>query len=215
VELKEVAIRAARADDAPTAGALLYLSGPGPSEAMWGGPAKNAVRVWRELFSIPRHVYSYSHALVAETDGQVVGLLLGLGEPSFAEAQRAMGKEIRFRWFSIMRIRHLLGLLLAIADMAGTFEPLLPEDYTVQALSVLPQARRRGIATALMERAEGEARSMGMKRMVLDVVVDNAGARRFYEHLGFQELRTTTDPRFCRRFGVSGSIRMAKEIAPG
>jgi GNAT superfamily N-acetyltransferase len=212
MELRQVAVRAARPEDAPAAGPLLYVCGPAPSEAMWGSPPENAIRVWRELFSIPRHICSYSHALVAGRDSQVAGLLLGLDAPSFGEAQRAMGREIRFRWFRIMRLRHLPGLLCAIADMARTFEPLSDEDYCIQALAVLPEERRQGIATQLMKRAADVARSKGMERLVLDVVVDNSGARRLYEHVGFREVKRTADPRFCRRFGVSGSIRMAKQL---
>ena len=78
MDSRGVIVRPARPEDAPQAAYLMYLSGPGPSETIWGGPASNAIRVWRELFPIPNHMYSYSHALVAEWDGQVVGLLLGL-----------------------------------------------------------------------------------------------------------------------------------------
>jgi ribosomal protein S18 acetylase RimI-like enzyme len=206
-------IRPARPEDAPQAAYLMYLSGPGPSETIWGGPASNAIRVWRELFPIPNHMYSYSHAIVAEQNEQVVGLLLGLDPKTWEMAQRAMGSEIRFKWLKIIRLRHLPRLIGAIINMARTFEPLSDEDYTIQALAVLPEAHRQGIATRLMESAADQARSKGLKRIVLDVLIDNEGARRFYEHVGFQEVKRITDPRFCRWFGVEGSIRMAKEIA--
>ena len=38
------------------------------------------------------------------------------------------------------------------------------------------------------------------------------GARQFYERMGFRAVKTVTDPRFCRRFGVRGSIRMVKYV---
>jgi ribosomal protein S18 acetylase RimI-like enzyme len=169
--------------------------------------------VWRELFSIPRHIYSHSHALVAERDGQVVGLLLGLDPKTWEVAQRAMGSEIRFKWLKIIRPWHFPRLIGAIINMASMFEPLSDEDYTIQALATLPAARRQGVATQLMESAVDQARSNGLKRIVLDVLIENKDARRFYERLGFREVKRITDPRFCRWFGVQGSICMAKEIA--
>lgn len=220
METQWITIRPARPEDAPQAGYLMYLSGPDPSEAIWGGPASNAIRVWRELFPIPKHMYSYSHAFVAERNGQdseisraVVGLLLGLDPETWEMAQRAMGSEIRSKWLKIIRPWHFPRLIGAIINMARTFEPLSDEDYTIQALAVLPEARRQGIATQLMESAADQARSKGLKRIVLDVLIENEGARRFYEHMGFREVKRITDPRFCRWFGVQGSIRMAKDIA--
>jgi ribosomal protein S18 acetylase RimI-like enzyme len=213
METQWITIRPARPEDAPQAGYLMYLSGPDPSEAIWGGPASNAIRVWRELFSIPNHMYSYSYALVAERNNRVVGLLLGLDPKSWEMAQRAMGSDIRFKWFKIIRPWHFPHLIGAIINMARTFEPLSDEDYTIQALAVLPEARRQGIATRLMESAADQARSKGLKRIVLDVLVENEDAHRFYERVGFREVKRITDPRFCRWFGVQGSIRMAKDIA--
>jgi ribosomal protein S18 acetylase RimI-like enzyme len=213
-------IRPAEPEDAEQAGYLMYLSGPGPSETIWGGPASNAIRVWRMLFSIPHHMYSHSHALVAERNGQdfdhsraIVGLLLGLDPSSWETAQRAMGSEIRFKWLKIIRLWHFPRLIGAIINMARTFEPLSDEGYTIQALAVLPEARRQGIATQLIESAADQARSKGLKRIVLDVLIENQGARQFYERVGFREVKRITDPRFCRWFGVQGSIRMAKDIA--
>jgi ribosomal protein S18 acetylase RimI-like enzyme len=210
---KGIVVRPAAPEDAEQAAHLIYLSGPAPSETIWGGPATNAIRVWRELFAIPSHLYSYSHALLAQSDGQVVGLLLGLDRQTWEVAQRAMGSEIRFKWFKIVRPWHFPRLIGAIINMASTFEPLSDEDYSIQALAVLPRARRQGIATRLMEHAADQAWSKGLKRVVLDVLIDNEGARRFYEHVGFRELKRITDPRFCRWFGVQGSIRMARDIA--
>ncbi|MBN1978119.1 MAG: GNAT family N-acetyltransferase [Anaerolineae bacterium] len=213
MDAKEAIVRPARPEDALQAGYLMYLSGPGPSETIWGGPASNAIRVWRELFPIPKHMYSYSHALVADWNSRVVGLLLGLDPKSCEMAQRAMGSAIRFKWFKIIRLWHFPYLIGAIINMARTFEPLSDEDYSIQALAVLPEARRQGIATRLMESAADQARSKGLKRVVLDVLIDNEDARRFYERVGFREVKRITDPRFCRWFGVQGSIRMAKDIA--
>ena len=209
---EKITIRPARPEDAPQASYLMYLSGPEFAETIFGGPESNTIRVLRELFPIPNHLYSYTHTFVAEREGRVVGLFLGFDKGRWEVAQRAMGREIGLRWFKIIRPCHLPRMILAIIDLARTFEPLSDEDYLIEMLAVLPEMRRQGIATQLMEFAADQARSKGLRRLVLDVLAENEVARRFYEHVGFQAVKTVTDPRFCRRFGVQGAIRMVKLV---
>ncbi|MEE4279577.1 MAG: GNAT family N-acetyltransferase [Halieaceae bacterium] len=52
-------------------------------------------------------------------------------------------------------------------------------------LVVLPAARRRGCAAALMHSAEGLLRENGVRRLLLEVRPSNGPARRFYECCGF------------------------------
>jgi ribosomal protein S18 acetylase RimI-like enzyme len=54
-------------------------------------------------------------------------------------------------------------------------------------ISVIERYRGRGVGQALMVAAEHDARSRGARRIVLDVLAANAGARRFYERLGYRE----------------------------
>ena len=61
----------------------------------------------------------------------------------------------------------------------------LPE---IQDVFVLPERRRRGIATRLTEAAEDEARQRGWDRISLSVSRDqNAAAGRLYRQLGYVE----------------------------
>jgi ribosomal-protein-alanine N-acetyltransferase len=53
-------------------------------------------------------------------------------------------------------------------------------------LDVLPEARRRGIGTALMDALHRELDRLGTKAVVLEVSTENSGAQRFYERLGYQ-----------------------------
>jgi GNAT superfamily N-acetyltransferase len=75
----------------------------------------------------------------------------------------------------------------------------LPE---IQDVFVLPEQRRRGIATELTCAAEAEARSRGWDRISLSVSEDgNPHARRLYEKLGY--LDAGTEP-----VRVSGEIML-------
>jgi len=60
--------------------------------------------------------------------------------------------------------------------------PAVPE---LNGLDVLPQARRRGIGTALLLSAESLARSRGCRAVGLGVGVDNPEAERIYRRLGY------------------------------
>src|SRR6266436_9439203 len=52
-------------------------------------------------------------------------------------------------------------------------------------LFVVPEARRRGIARALMSRAQAFARESRAKGLVLETAVDNHAAQALYESLGW------------------------------
>ena len=59
------------------------------------------------------------------------------------------------------------------------------DEAEIITIAVAPQARRRGIGTALIEAATREAASRGAARLFLEVAEDNFPARRLYDELGF------------------------------
>ncbi len=76
--------------------------------------------------------------------------------------------------------------LVAIADgeLLGTCRILIVGTTAqVSRLAVRASVRRRGIATALLEAAEGEALAAGVRRLVLHA---QTYARRLYEHAGYR-----------------------------
>ena len=66
------------------------------------------------------------------------------------------------------------------------FNPFRARIY-VHNISVAPDARRRGVATALMRYVERRAASEGINEIALDTWVANLDARRLFEALGFVE----------------------------
>ncbi len=69
----------------------------------------------------------------------------------------------------------------------GTADFVLTGDYAeICNLAVLPAFRRRGVATALMTRAEEIAKEEGGASITLEVSEQNTQARAFYAALGFQ-----------------------------
>lgn len=52
-------------------------------------------------------------------------------------------------------------------------------------LDVAPAERRRGLAARMMHEIESQARAAGCAAMALHVSVENSGAVRFYERMGY------------------------------
>jgi ribosomal protein S18 acetylase RimI-like enzyme len=69
---------------------------------------------------------------------------------------------------------------------AGRDEPLL------DSLHVLPDARGRGVGSALLARVADEVERRGARTMVVEVVEENVRTRRLYERLGARYV--TTEP---------------------
>lgn len=57
-------------------------------------------------------------------------------------------------------------------------------------LDILPEARRHGLASRLMEEAEERIRKRGCTEMYLETAVNNQAAIKLYLKLGYQILRT-------------------------
>jgi GNAT superfamily N-acetyltransferase len=63
----------------------------------------------------------------------------------------------------------------------------LPGVPTLVHLEVVGPLQRRGIGTALVRAGEDVARRLGHDRVALGVGLDNPGARRLYERLGYTD----------------------------
>ena len=66
--------------------------------------------------------------------------------------------------------------------------PLASDEAHVRLLAVAPEARRRGVATALMEHCVETARREGKARLTLNTSAHNLGAQSFYEAIGFRRV---------------------------
>jgi ribosomal protein S18 acetylase RimI-like enzyme len=64
--------------------------------------------------------------------------------------------------------------------------PLEPDQAHVRMLGVHPDARRRGVARALMDALLQEARRAGKRRVTLETAESMAAAQRLYESMGFR-----------------------------
>jgi len=96
---------------------------------------------------------------------------------------------------------------LALARRAGSRLGRLTDLY------VVPSARDRGIASALMLEAVTQLRALGLEYVELEVLASNAAARVIYERWGFHESELTLvaplealDQRLAPKQGVSSGV---------
>ncbi len=64
----------------------------------------------------------------------------------------------------------------------------IADEGHVQTVGVVPEARRQGVARALLDQAASEGRRRGVTAWLLEVRVDNSSARALYENLGYAEV---------------------------
>src|SRR5205823_5472178 len=63
------------------------------------------------------------------------------------------------------------------------------EDAWIGGVGVVPAARRSGVGEALMRAVHEQARGRGIRRVWLEVIVENTGAFALYEKLGYRTVR--------------------------
>jgi len=211
-EGRRIVIRPAKPLDAPTVSRLMYYSDPKLALYLFAEPEGVVVRVLHDLFQVPNHVFSYTQAFVAEYNGKVVGSIFGFCGRRRKSLGFAMIYKIGFRWFKIVRFRRVPHMIRALIDFGRVYLPVSDEDYYLYFLAVMPRFRGQGIGRQLMKFAEFQARSRGLRRIVLDVEIDNKRARHLYERLGYRVSEVVTDLEFYRRSGIKGAIRMVKTI---
>lgn len=97
--------------------------------------------------------------------------VLGGPESSIAVAEIERGVS-GFIWFHLVKLPDRL------------FERASRHLYII-AISVAPDARRRGVGSALVQHAKAIALAEGADEILLDMYPANSSARRFYRHCGF------------------------------
>ena len=75
-----------------------------------------------------------------------------------------------------------------VAVACGGLRPLDGGGAEVKRLYVAPQARGRGVSTAVLRAIEDEARGMGLTRLVLETGSAQPDAMRFYEREGYTRI---------------------------
>lgn len=80
------------------------------------------------------------------------------------------------------------GMILEVKADGFVLIQVASDQAEILTLAVRPAARRKGVATALVETAARRAALVGAGRLFLEVAEDNLAARALYARLGFESV---------------------------
>jgi GNAT superfamily N-acetyltransferase len=192
-----VAVRPARRED-PAAG-LVYDAAPHAYNAV-AGSEREARGALEQLWRTPGHSASFEHALVAEIDGKVVGVLIGFAARERYRLHLALLRK-GLRYASMRRWPLLFASLLHL--IAATPRPPR-RAYYVGTIAIARRARRRDVASTLGYHAELVAQRSGFPVIAAHTGSRHRPARSALERYG---LRAVKDRRW-------GYVLYAKPVAP-
>lgn len=137
-------------------------------------PVTKVNAVFAEAFKVAAFRYSYAHTIVAEEDGEVLGICVGY--PAAAEEHI----DDAFAPFLPQ---------VGITDGRELFpdHESFPGEWYLDLLAVKETAQHRGIGTRLMETAFALQKQAGERYVGLCCDLDNPGALALYTRMGFKE----------------------------
>ncbi len=203
-------IRPAQIEDAPTAAELIQETMEGYGDVMLGLDKRDrAVKTIAGFFKKANNRFSYRLTCLAEVDGRTAGLLLAFpGRDTFR-----LVLPMSWQILSFYNPWELLRLAVR-APLAADGEETRPDEFYVSHLAVLPEFRRQGVGRALLDHADGLARSAGLAKCSLCVDIDNPHAQQLYLSQGYQVAKTVNTPWLKNRLHTRGYQRMIKPLGP-
>lgn len=165
-----VRIQRARQEDSRTLAHLFRLSSGGLADYVWrrsARPGEDILDVGARQYRRSSGAFSFENCLVAEMDGEVVGMVHAhpMGEPA---PDRDRETDPVLRSFQLLED---------------------PGSLHVACLSVVPFARCVGIGSFLLRAAGWWAGVRGLRRLSLVCFERNAGAMALYRRAGLREVR--------------------------
>ncbi len=165
----------------------------------------SALPILREWFEhVPR---IFANTYLARVDGVCAGYiqLTDAGGPGMTEGLCAL-------WSAAQRHLGLPHTAICMLRLArGELDRPKPGELCIKMLGVRADFRGRGVGAALLDFAEDQAHSRGLRRLRLGVVSENTGAIRLYERCGFKR---GVEHRFLVRWasGSPGYYTMTKDL---
>ena len=199
----EALVRPARSDETDVLVEVLWAD-PSSEAASLTGSAERARQFGRlmvEASSVPL----WKSCMVAEVDGEVVGLLQQ-GTEEFGPSLRFLSAVVRV-WGLGQSLRTLpRGWALQRVRV-----PTPADSWVVRELHVRPDLRNRGLGGLLLGQADTSARAAGFASVALTVRTNNP-ARRLYERAGYRTVRLRTHSWYRHWTGAEGRVLMVKAL---
>ena len=168
----DLKIRTALTCDIPHLAYIWLEATAGVIEALYEGaiPGRQTNEIVEHIFSRSGTTTCFSNAIIAEEGDAVVG-----GLHAYPEAEEAHDPS------DPLVEEGRLNVLKPFSELHAT------GSYYIVAVTLYPEARNKGIAKRLLQRAESNAKGQGFEQISLHVFEQNGVARSLYLRRGYQE----------------------------
>lgn len=201
-------IRPAAREDAAIAAALLAeTNGEFGVEVLGLGKPELQFSALKQWFVDPDNRFSFQYSTIAEKYGIAAGLLLAFPGSKLTALELGCARRI----FAIYGLIGAIRMIRLNRSLAGNKEAE-KDEYLIAHLAVDEGFRRQGIALALLEKAEADARSLGLNKLVLEVEIGNDTAILLYRKTGFELVNTVYFNTKAARFCCPGFYKMSKTL---
>lgn len=132
-----------------------------------------------------------------------------LGVAGFKTAQGAL---VGGEFTDLRRVYGWVGASIRILLLAALEKDTENERFLMDGIFVAPEARGKGVGTALLDAVCEEAKKRGYRQVRLDVIDTNPRARALYLHEGFEEVATHKLGILRHAFGFSAATTMVRDV---
>jgi ribosomal protein S18 acetylase RimI-like enzyme len=201
-------IRPAQKEDGVIAACLLAdTMGEFGVEVLGLGKPELQIKALHEWFTDEKNRFSYEHTLIAEKYGAAAGLVLAFSGAKLDALELGCGRRI----FHIYGFPGAFRMIWRNKALVNNRE-VERDEYLIAHLAVDANLRRQGIAQALMARAEDDARTHGLTKLVLEVEIGNDKAFALYLKSGFEVVNTVYFNQKASKFKCPGFYKMLKNL---
>ena len=208
--MKDLILRDATPEDSRAASELIYLAGQSFFNHTFGfgGDKDKALKFIDYAYRKDAGAFSHKYAVVVELDGKVTGLELGYDGETKRQEDKIVETQI-MKYYNFFQLVRLFGR----GQHVKRFFAEAPEDiYYLASIAVVPEVRKRGIGTKLVNNVFKKMKEIGLKKCMLDVSVIKENTIRFYRNLGFEIIGEYRNPRLEQKYNLDGQYRMSCEI---
>ena len=171
----QIHIRQALPDDAPSIAPLIFDAIGDIAHRLTGESIySNVIAALEELIRATDNRHTYVNTFVATNNQEILGIIVLYNGKTGKELDGILMKKLQKKFPTSTQI-----------DVEA-----YDDEYYIDTICVAPHARGLGIGTKLLHFAEQRARTLGYKKLSLNVEEAKTKAQQLYEKQGF----TTTEP---------------------
>lgn len=203
-----ITIRKSSPDDYSEGAELILMTGEILFKIAFYPEKDKTLNILQRFFQMESNDFTYRNAYIAEIGGETGGLILFMDQKEIEKNKKEMAKKI-------IKLMGLFGTIRRIPrfiHIENLFQKISDKTIYVKHLGTFERFRNRGIGRSLLEFCKERAKERGLSYLALDVEVENRGAIKFYENIGFEIEKKIESKNFFKRYGFEGLYRMVKRI---